>query len=231
MELFTKCNNCCFYKSDRCGLDLWDTSGFANCVSELNGDTILKGRICPYHRVDQWAALKADPLTEVKKEVYLRYAAVLVIDKDYSRDEALEDIIRLRDSALPPSKFYLVDRSEDNSNHQNLVEILKTYDIEFRTKQVIDYNLSGEEYIDEYVMTQKLTEAFYIAMHKPNISLGFIQNLNKLIYHDMSQVLYAGNNDYYFMLTSMHKIVRNGFKEYLINLGHQDKVISYEEIC
>lgn len=230
MEIFTECNSCYFCQDKSCKLEKWTSPGFIDAFEENSGTFYINGRACPFYREPGYDLLDASPPEErVYKELRLNYGLVLTITDTLNRDTILDIIEKAKELDYPPRTYYVVDYRSNNDNHQNLVEVLRHLDVKFKTKKVLDITRPIDIYVDEFVMTKKLKEPFYIKTDsylENSMTLGLF---NKM-YKDMIQVLYVGDESTYFTVTGIHHVCKDGFRAYLESKGHEKFIYNWQDI-
>jgi hypothetical protein len=218
MQLFTNCATCGFYKAERCSLGKWETPGFKDLVVKTDDMVQVVGRICPYHRVPAW--FSEDCEERLAKECSPKYALIM---KSGDGKKTVENIERALSWKFPPSNIYIIDYGDVGSELPAVRKCLKDFSEKSRIKIVLDKDNAPECYVDQYIMTKKIEESYYIYcedLDKYNVEV-LLDKVNFLLFEEMRQVLWAGQPGCYFTYRDIHETVKFDHDLYLkeINLG------------
>lgn len=239
MQVYTNCSSCGFFNNKSCELNKLNSEGFKGLAVQrtVNSGALehhIDGRFCQFHRVKKWKDEQIknglDPLQVVNEQTRIKYGLVTGIDKNSNPVKIFEQLDRICNSKYPPENIYFIKNTgTPEYSKEDLEERLEKYNIPFRIK-IAYVSISTDKFVDELFLTQKLKNKFYVCLLKEDFDLDFLNGLDKTINHDMLQIMYAGNNDYYFIPTQLHELCKDGFKEFLEREGLDDSIFSYEEI-
>lgn len=224
-NIYTNCNSCVFLNKQGCSLGKWNTNGFSGLVDSVNlEDGILEhrilGRICTFHRTNNWAEhhtnLGVDIHQQVADENILKYGLMTCIDDESDPEAMLLQMENVVNSKHVPQKLYIINNCSDPKyTNEYLKNKLQKYNLPYKIKKALAKQTNAK-FIDEFAMTDRLTEYFYLGLLKPGFDLKFLDNLHDIIYGEMIQAIYAGDEDsYYFMPTNLHKMCSCGFRKFL----------------
>ncbi len=220
-------------KDNSCELGLWESSGFKDFIhkNEELDEMHIDSRICPYHRIETWSFNKDSPIDEVKKEVYLKYALIYCINNTDTLERHLSSIQKIMESDYKPQSIYIIDsQTTNNQNFDRTKEFLQNLNISFRIKKTLT-EADESHFVDEFVMTSKVKEFFYVCIRNNDFNIDFLKGLDNIINGDMEQVMFAGNEDYYFVPMQIHQLTKSHFQQYLESKGLHSKVYEYDKVC
>lgn len=235
MKVYTNCSSCSFLKNEKCSLGKWETPGFKDLVIKRPVDSgaeeyHIEGRFCQFHRVEKWASSQADPINSALESAKLDYGFVTGIDKNSDTESVFKQIDMVCRSKHPPKNLYFIsNKKTENLTKSEIEKRLSVYNIPYRIKMAI-IEMPMSKFIDELCMVEKLTNSFYLCALKTSLDINFINGLDVAINHNMRQVMYAGDENYYFMPTKIHKLCKDNFKQFLIKEGLGESVFSYDDI-
>lgn len=234
MNVFTNCNSCIFFDKEDpcCTLGKWEHPKFVDNLVKEEDEWHILNRICPFHRTSGWQELQGDGNLQetVNNEVKLKFGYVQVITDDTSGKMALEEIKSLCETKYPPQSIYLLDYRTNNSDQQYYIDFLNSINKRFYIKQILEEGPPAF-YIDQLAQTKKIKDPFYIFSNNVGLNRRFFDGLNVLLYKDLEQVLFAGNEkDLYFTSTMLHQIRRAGFADYLTKENSGHTVFTMEQV-
>lgn len=240
-KIYSNCSSCSFISEseDNCTLGKWQSFGFGGKVKEVenNGkkEMHLQGRICTFHRTENWKShyekMGVDVIDKVNEENTLKYGLVSCIDDVEDPELMLAQVTDVANSKFKPSTIYIVNNcSNPKYSNDYLKSFLSTFNIPFKIKKTLTENTNAK-FIDEFAMTDRLVDHFYLGLLKPGFDIKFLDNLYHVIYQEMLQVMFAGDEEsYYYMPTNLHKLCSCGFAEFTTREVGPEAVFSYSKI-
>ena len=237
MNVYTNCNSCIFYDDDKevCTQGMWEHPEFKErrAYDTENKEWHIIDRICPRHRTSGWRDLVGDDLDEaLRNEIKVKFSIIQAIHTDEAFSKFLVNLDNLvqESDICSIQGIYIVDRRGDASDPAELSRQLKKYKRPYAVKKALT---DDEDYVfvDQFMQTRKVKSPFYVFGAEPDsITTQMIGGLYNLIVRDLKQVLYAGDDDCYFMASMLHQIKKRGFADYLKTNDAAHTVFSSDEI-
>jgi hypothetical protein len=142
-------------------------------------------------------------------------------------DDVFSKIENIVNSKYPPKNINIINNA--GIDNKRLSGFLKSLGLPYNAKQVLS-SFGVAQYVDEFVMLNKVKFPYYIAVLDNSLDLNFLEGLNLLVNKDMEKVLYAGRDSCYFTISAVHQVCKSGIKEYISKEGYHDNVYNYKEI-
>lgn len=219
MQLFTNCRTCCFYDGT-CTLGKWESPGFKNHITDNEEFSQINGRICPFHRVQAWYT--DDYEEKLRKECSPNYG--LIFRTHGAGQHTIDQIDQVMKWKFVPKNIYIIDYGNLNKDVPKVRVRLKDFGSTSRIKSVLNQDLDPDYYVDEYVMLEKIQEPFYLYCDDLNKEdpEKLLDKVYDVIFNEMNQLLWAGNDRCQFVVKDLHQTVKVGHKLYLKEegLGH-----------
>lgn len=169
---------------------------------------VINNHICPYQRTDKWiSANDEDRIEKVKREVYMRWGAIILVDQNNTSFDTVNTRIKeLKSQSISPKYAVLILKNADGQLSDNLFNLMnKNFDI-WHVQIQLDNDKDDRFYIDmAFDKLKTSTRIMFYTVFDINqpISLSLYDKVFKYVIEDMNQYGIIKHKD------SIHEMVVN----------------------